>query len=148
MSFSSSLGFAVSRPGHLWLLGDHRLYSGSALETTAYDVLLDGAKAAAVFSDPPYNAKIDGHACGSGAIKHREFAMASGEMTSQTFERFLAEALKLIGAYTSGAVIYASWTGGIWPRYSPPAAPLTLISKPLRLGQEQRRHGLALSFKA
>jgi DNA modification methylase len=67
-------GFAVSRPGDLWLLGYHRLYCGSALETTAYDVLLDGAKAAAVFSDPPYNVKIDGHACGSGAIKHREFA--------------------------------------------------------------------------
>jgi DNA modification methylase len=34
--------------------------------------------------------------------------MASGEMTSQTFERFLAEALRLIGAYTDpGAVIYA-----------------------------------------
>ncbi len=85
-------GFAVSRPGDLWLLGYHRLYCGSALETTAYDVLLDGAKAATAFTDPPYNVKIDGHACGSGAIKHREFAMASGEMTSQTFERFLAEA--------------------------------------------------------
>ena len=101
-------GFAVSRPSDLWLLGYHRLYCGSALETTAYDVLLDGAKAATVFTDPPYNVKIDGHACGSGAIKHREFAMASDEMTSQTFERFLAEALRLIGAYTDpGAVIYA-----------------------------------------
>jgi len=101
-------GFAVSRPSDLWLLGYHRLYCGSALETTAYDVLLDGAKAATVFTDPPYNVKIDGHACGSGAIKHREFAMASGEMTSQTFERFLGEALRLIGAYTDpGAVIYA-----------------------------------------
>jgi hypothetical protein len=27
-----------SRPGDLWLLGYHRLYCGSALETTAYDV--------------------------------------------------------------------------------------------------------------
>jgi DNA modification methylase len=89
-------------------LGDHRLYCGSALEATAYDVLLKGAKAAAVFTDPPYNVKIDGHVCGSGAIKHREFAMASGEMTSEEFERFLAEALRLMGAYTDpGAVIYA-----------------------------------------
>ena len=101
-------GEATSLPGDLWLLGDHRLYCGSALEASAYDVLLDGAKAAAVFTDPPYNVKIDGHVCGSGAIKHREFAMASGEMTSQQFERFLAEALRLLGAYTDpGAVIYA-----------------------------------------
>ena len=101
-------GQATSLPGDLWLLGDHRLYCGSALEATAYDVLLDGAKAAAVFTDPPYNVKIDGHVCGSGAIKHREFAMASGEMTSDEFERFLAEALRLLGAYADpGAVIYA-----------------------------------------
>ena len=101
-------GQATSLPGDLWLLGDHRLYCGSALEASAYDVLLDGAKAAAVFADPPYNVKIDGHVCGSGAIKHREFAMASGEMTSHQFERFLAEALRFMGAYTDlGAVIYA-----------------------------------------
>ena len=106
--FNAAVGPAVSRIGDLWLLGDHRLYCRNALEAMAYDTLLGSAKAAAVFTDPPYNVKIDGHACGSGAIKHREFAMASGEMTSQTFERFLAEALRFIGAYTDpGAVIYA-----------------------------------------
>jgi DNA modification methylase len=101
-------GFAVSRPGDLWLLGDHRLYSGSALETTAYDVLLDGAKAAAVFTDPPYNVKVDGHACGSGAIKHREFAMASGEMSEDEFTRFLNATLELAGSHAAhGAIVYA-----------------------------------------
>jgi hypothetical protein len=34
-----------------------------------------------VFSDPPFNVKIDGHATGNGSIRHREFAMAAGEMT-------------------------------------------------------------------
>jgi DNA modification methylase len=101
-------GQATSLPGDLWLLGDHRLYCGSALEACAYDALLDGARAAVAFADPPYNVKVDGHVCGSGAIKHREFAMASGEMTSEEFERFLAEALRLMGSYTRpGAVIYA-----------------------------------------
>jgi hypothetical protein len=51
--------------------------------------------------------KIDGHVCGSGAIKHREFAMASGEMTSQKFECLLAEALTLIAYTDPGAIIYA-----------------------------------------
>jgi hypothetical protein len=32
-----------------------------------------------VFTDPPYNVPIDGHVCGSGRIRHREFAMAAGE---------------------------------------------------------------------
>ncbi len=67
-------GPPVSRPGDLWILGDHRLLCGSALEASAYDVLLCGAKAAAIFTDPPHNVKIDGHVCGSGAIKPRSRA--------------------------------------------------------------------------
>jgi ParB-like nuclease domain/DNA methylase len=101
-------GPAVSRPGDLWAFGGHRLLCGSALEATAYDVLLEGAKAAAVFTDPPYNIRIDGNVCGSGAISHREFAMASGEMRKEEFACFLSSTLNLIGAHADpGAVIYA-----------------------------------------
>jgi len=42
-----------------------------------------------VFTDPPYNLEIAGNVSGLGKIKHREFAMASGEMTSQEFTTFL-----------------------------------------------------------
>ena len=42
---------------------------------------MEGEKARMVFSDPPYNVPIDGHVGGSGKVQHREFAMASGEMT-------------------------------------------------------------------
>src|ERR1019366_1482214 len=98
----------VSRIGDLWLLGDHRLYCRSALDATAYDTLLETAKAAVVFTDPPYNVKVDGHVCGSGAIKHREFAMASGEMTEDEFTRFLNKTLECAGSHAaSGAIIYA-----------------------------------------
>jgi DNA modification methylase len=41
-----------------------------------------------VFTDP-YNVPIDGHVGGLGAIKHREFKMASGEMSAAEFEQFL-----------------------------------------------------------
>jgi hypothetical protein len=34
-----------------------------------------------VFTDPPYNLGIEGNVSGLGAVQHREFAMASGEMT-------------------------------------------------------------------
>ena len=106
--FNAAVGPAISRTGDLWLLDDHRLYCGSALDATAYDTLLGTAKAAAVFTDPPYNVKVDGHVCGSGAIKHREFAMASGEMTEDEFTRFLNETLELAGSHAaSGAIVYA-----------------------------------------
>src|SRR6202171_6116869 len=52
--FNAAVGPAVSRIGDLWLLDDHRLYCRSALEAMAYDTLLGTAKAAAVFTGPPY----------------------------------------------------------------------------------------------
>ena len=51
---------------------------------------MEAEKAAAVFTDPPYNVKIDGHVSGIGRITHREFAMASGEMTDEEFAEFLS----------------------------------------------------------
>jgi DNA modification methylase len=47
-----------------------------------------------VFTDPPYNVPIDGHVGNSGKIKHREFAMASGEMSKTQFETFLTTAFQ------------------------------------------------------
>jgi DNA modification methylase len=96
----------VARSGDCWFLGKHRIYCGSALDKTAYKGL-ENARAAAVFTDPPYNVRIDGHAGGSGAIKHREFAMASGEMTPEEFSRFLTQFLSVTRTYsTSGALMY------------------------------------------
>ena len=106
--FRNAIGPAVSLPGDLWLLGKHRAYCGSALDPLAYELLMAKEKASAVFTDPPYNVKIDGNVCGSGAVKHREFAMASGEMTREEFTRFLREAFDLARACMSpGAIIYA-----------------------------------------
>jgi DNA modification methylase len=106
--FNAAVGPAISLAGDLWLLDSHRLYCGSALDATAYDMVLGTGKAAAVFTDSPYNVRIDGHVCGSGRIKHREFAMASGEMTEDEFIRFLTKPLELACSYASGgAIIYA-----------------------------------------
>jgi DNA modification methylase len=80
---------AVSRLGDLWLLGDHRLLCGDACDAAAYADLMDGEQARVVFTDPPYNVPIDGHVGGLGSVKHREFKMASGEMTFAEFTGFL-----------------------------------------------------------
>ena len=96
---------AVSRPGDLWLLNNHRLYCGSALEQSSYDHVLAGHRAAMVFTDPPYNVRIDGHVGGKGAIKHREFAMASGEMTADEFTAFLSACLAHVAALAQDGAI-------------------------------------------
>jgi DNA modification methylase len=82
-------GPAVTQTGDLWVLAKHRLLCGDARDQTAYDRLLEGAKAEFVFADPPYNVAIDGHVCGLGRIHHREFAMGSGEMNEAEFTAFL-----------------------------------------------------------
>jgi hypothetical protein len=46
-----------------------------------------------VFTDPPYNVPIRGHVSGLGAIRHDEFAMASGEMSEAQFTEFLVSFL-------------------------------------------------------
>jgi hypothetical protein len=59
---------------------------------------MEGELAQMVFTDPPYNVPIDGHVCGSGRIRHREFAMGVGEMSQDAFTGFLADALKPMAA--------------------------------------------------
>jgi DNA modification methylase len=63
-------------------------------------------RARAVFTDPPYNVKIDGHVCGSGTVKHREFAMASGEMDAAAFTAFLEASLGAMAAVSLDGAIH------------------------------------------
>jgi 16S rRNA G966 N2-methylase RsmD len=88
-------GPSVTRPGDLWLLGQHRVHCASALDPSAYATLMGGEQADLVFCDPPYNVRIEGNVSGSGKVKHREFAMASGEMSESAFTNFLTRALSL-----------------------------------------------------
>ena len=82
-------GSPVSRPGDLWKLGRHRLMCGDVRDPLACERLMHGELAQMVFADPPYNVLIDGHARGLGRVRHGNFAMASGEMSSLVFTGFL-----------------------------------------------------------
>jgi DNA modification methylase len=96
---------AISRPGDLWRIGDHFLLCADALKTDSYSALLGTQKARMVFTDPPYNVAIAGHVSGRGRAKHREFAMASGEMTAHAFTEFLARTFDLLtNASTDGSI--------------------------------------------
>jgi DNA modification methylase len=84
-----SQGPAVSQLGDSWELGRHRLVCGDALQSTSYKVLLGRDLAQMMVTDPPYNVPITGHAMGRGKVRHREFKMASGEMSEAAFTAFL-----------------------------------------------------------
>ncbi len=96
----------VSVPGDMWVLGEHQILCGDALEADSYQSLLAGETAAMSIHDFPYNVPINGHVSGTG--KHREFVMACGEMSPQEFTAFIARVLTHNGAVLrAGALQYA-----------------------------------------
>lgn len=96
---------SITGLGDLWMLGRHRLLCGDATKPESFSRLLGGEKARMIFTDPPYNVRIDGHVCGLGSVKHDEFAMASGEMSEAEFTAFLKTVLgNLAAASADGAI--------------------------------------------
>lgn len=86
-------GPTVTRAGDLWQLGDHALLCANALEEASWVKLMGPDLATLVVTDPPFNVPIDGHVTGLGQHRHREFAMATGEMTPDAFTDFLRTAM-------------------------------------------------------
>lgn len=95
---------AHTAPGDIWILGDHRVGCGDCRdEAFLRSVVGEGRSVDAAFLDPPYNVRIQGHA--NLKSKHREFAMASGEMSEGQFRTFLGQTLGACAAVSrSGAV--------------------------------------------
>lgn len=99
-------GSPVSRLGDLWRLGDHRLLCGDATQPENYAALMGGELARMAFTDPPYNVPIAGHVGGAGKTQHREFVMASGEMTQGQFTTFLRDTFANLKAISVDGAIH------------------------------------------
>jgi DNA modification methylase len=105
---SLDAGPTITRPGDLWLLDDHRVLCADMLASASLPALMAGCRAHAVFTDPPYNVRVPGHVSGKGATKHRNFAMASGEMTKAEFTTFLMSVCSHVARHSiRGAVVYS-----------------------------------------
>ncbi len=77
---------AVARAGDVFELGPHRVVCGSATDPEILRRLFVGdGPARLVLTDEPYNVRIAGNVT---RRSHREFAMASGEMTDAEFFAF------------------------------------------------------------
>lgn len=99
-------GPPIAQPGDLWLLDKHRVFCGNSLERDSFARVMGGRKADVVFVDPPYNVAIDGHVSGNGSIQHREFQMASGEMSEEEFVRFLTTSFELLARHSKAGSIH------------------------------------------
>ena len=93
------------RVGDIWQLGQHRVGCGDGRDLAFLrEVVGEGTLVDAAFLDPPYNVKINGHANAKG--RHREFAMASGEMTGAAFRTFLTETLSACERVSRGGAVH------------------------------------------
>ena len=76
---------AITKPGDLWLLGNHRLVCGDSTKPETFALLMDGKQANLVVTDPPYNVNYEGTA---GKIKN-------DNMADDKFYQFLLDAFTL-----------------------------------------------------
>lgn len=98
---------AITQLGDRFVIGPHILYCGDACDLRTLEHALGGETADVVFTDPPYNVRIQGNVSGLGTTKHREFVEASGEMSPEKFGEFLRESLSAAAANCrDGAVLY------------------------------------------
>lgn len=96
----------VTSSGDIWLLGKHRLACGDVRTPGLLEALMAGDHAAAAFLDPPYNVPIDGYATGRGQFRHREFAIATGELSNAEFTDFLGDVLKRCAAVSHLSAVH------------------------------------------
>jgi DNA modification methylase len=92
---------AVTRPGDLWVLGEHRLLCGDATVLVDVERVLEGRLADTTFTDPPYNV-----AYGSSAkdrLRSNRRKILNDDLGSG-FEAFLHDACVNVLSVTKGAV--------------------------------------------
>jgi hypothetical protein len=76
----------IVQVGDVFAMGEHRIICGDSTDPAVLEILMsDNDKARLILTDEPYNVPIAGHVT-SGV--HREFMMASGEMTDAEFRAF------------------------------------------------------------
>ena len=92
---------AVTAPGDVWLLGDHRLLCGDSTQMEAVEKVLAGGLADMTWSDLPYNVNYGATMKDKLRKKHRRIA---NDNLGPAFEPFLRDACTNILAVTKGAV--------------------------------------------
>ena len=103
---AAPIGPAVAAFGDLWTLGPHKILCGDSLEAASYVLLMGEERASMAFTDPPYNVPINGHVSGKGKVRHREFAMAAGEMTEPEFVAFLTKVCGFMAAVSADGALH------------------------------------------
>ena len=102
---------AIARLGDVFILGEHRLSCGDATDPEVIAKLMNSEAARMVFTDEPFNVRIAGNVTGGA---HREFVMASGEMSGQEFLQFNQKWMRaVLPSLVDGGILttFIDWRG-------------------------------------
>jgi len=95
---------AISRPGDVWILGNHRLVCGDATQASSYEQLIAGQRVQMIWSDLPYNVNYANSARDKLRGKHRPIL---NDNLGEGFYDFVFDALSLMLPHCDGAVYIA-----------------------------------------
>ena len=95
---------SVSKPGDVWIMGQHRLLCGDSTDATSYDTLLGNERVAMIFQDPPYN--VDYANTAKDKLRGTNRPILNDNL-GDGFQDFLLAAFKPALARCNGAVYVA-----------------------------------------
>jgi DNA modification methylase len=97
----------ITKPGDLWILGNHRLLCGDSTNIQHVDRLMDGQKADMVFTDPPYGVSYEGGHNKKKRDQIKNDALEGSDLTS-LFADALASGLAVTADHAAFYVWFAS----------------------------------------
>jgi site-specific DNA-methyltransferase (adenine-specific) len=90
----------ITKPGDLWILGDHRLLCGDSTDTVALERLMAGANADLWLTDPPYNVNYEG---GTG------LKIQNDNMKDAEFRQFLKDVYIAANCFLRPGAVFYIW---------------------------------------
>ena len=94
---------AKSKPGEIYQLGNHRLMCGDSSKLEQVEKLMDGKKAAMVFTDPPYNVDY-GNTMKDKMRGNDRTIMNDAFKTNQEFYQFLFDSIGSFRPFVQGDI--------------------------------------------
>ena len=90
----------ITKPGDLWILGNHRLLCGDSTDTVALERLMDGVNADLWLTDPPYNVNYEG---GTG------LKIQNDNMKDAEFRQFLKDVYIAANCFLRAGAAFYIW---------------------------------------
>lgn len=103
----------ITKPGDLWILGNHRLLCGDSTDTTALERLMAGANADLWLTDPPYNVALGMDESPEQAKKRNRrtdgLVVQNDSMKDGEFRQFLHDVYVAANCFLRAGAVFYIW---------------------------------------